>query len=41
MIKDQNFEQNSLVARFACMTKNKDYTDKILMEEDDNGKNYF
>ena len=41
MIKDQKLERNSLVARFACIKKNKGYTDKILMEVDNDGKNYF
>ena len=41
MIKEQNFEKNSLFARFACLKKKVDYTDKILRKEDENGKNHF
>ena len=41
MIKEQSFEINSLVTRFACLKKKVDYTDKILREEDENGKNHF
>ena len=41
MIKEQNFEINSLVTRFACLKKKVGLTDKILMEKDEKGKNHF